>query len=229
MTRRFVLALSMGLASSVALSGSVGCSHPTGGAKVVESQKIAADERTPQKLVDRGKGFYEVGDLTRAEQYFAAAIAAGASEKEVLPLLLRVCVEAKRYRVAIGYAEPVLQKHPDDFHLRELVASLYAAVDEYPAAREQLEVVLAKHPDEASAHYALAIILRDEMHLLLDADAHFREYLRIAPTGPHAEEARSLLLKEVKPSMAPTPGPLALPTNAGKAPLPIAKDPEKKP
>lgn len=205
------------------------CAHEGGGAKVVESQKIAEGERTPDKLVERGKGFYDVGDLTRAEQYFAAALTAGAPEKDVLPLLLRVCVEAKRYRVAIGYAEPVLHKHPDDYRLRMLVASLYAAVDDFGAAQQQLETVLSQHPDDASAHYALAVILHDELHQLLDADVHFREYLRIEPNGPHAEEARSLLLKEVKPSIAPTPGPLALPTTQGPTPLPIAKEPEKKP
>jgi hypothetical protein len=29
------------------------------------------------------------------------------------------------------------------------------------------------------------------------ADRHFREYLRLAPRGDHADEARSFLLREV--------------------------------
>jgi len=29
------------------------------------------------------------------------------------------------------------------------------------------------------------------------ADPHFREYLRISPRGPHAEEAQASLLKSV--------------------------------
>ena len=43
----------------------------------------------------------------------------------------------------------------------------------------------------------LAVILRDELHDAVGADRHFREYLRITPTGSHAEEAKGSLLKPV--------------------------------
>jgi tetratricopeptide (TPR) repeat protein len=166
---------------------------------MAETKRIVDAERTPEHLLERGRAFADVGDLTRAEQYLAAALDAGADEKVVLPLLLRVCVSAKRYRVAIGYAEPALSRHPQDFRLRMVIASLHAAVDEFDIAKQQLEIVLQTHPDEAGAHYALAVILHDELHQLVDADAHFREYLRLAPDGPHAPEAKAALLKEVKP------------------------------
>ena len=70
------------------------------------------------KLIDRGKAFAEINDTTRAEQYFAAAIAAGADERQVIPLLLTVCAQDGRYRVAIQYAEAYLKGHPKDLRVR---------------------------------------------------------------------------------------------------------------
>jgi TolA-binding protein len=42
------------------------------------------------------------------------------------------------------------------------------------------------------------VVLRDSSADLAAADAHFRDYLRLAPNGTHAEEARQSLLKDVR-------------------------------
>jgi tetratricopeptide (TPR) repeat protein len=162
-------------------------------AKVETMQK----EQAPDKLLARGQAFASVGDWTRAEQYLSAAMDAGADEREVMPLLLRVCMQDRRYRVAIAYAEEYERKHPNDAEMRFVLGTLYAAIGDVPHAREALEAVIAKQPDNAQAHYALASLLRDAHADPLAMDAHYREYLRLDPTGPHAEEARAALLKEV--------------------------------
>jgi tetratricopeptide (TPR) repeat protein len=169
--------------------------------------KIVETENDPQRLLARGKAFHSVGDFTRAEQYYAAALQQGASEKEVLPLLLRACIQSTRYQVAIDYALPVLQKHPDDWRLRLIVASLYTAVGQPARARDQYERVVQQQPDEPTARYGLAVLLRDEFHDRVGADKHFREYLRVAPDGAHAEEAKGSLLKDL--SDAPVAAPVA--------------------
>jgi tetratricopeptide (TPR) repeat protein len=122
-----------------------------------------------------------------------------------MPLLLKACIAEHRYRVAINYAEPELKKHPSDFHLRFLLASLYATIGETTTARGQLQRVIEEHPSYAPVHFALAVLLRDEEGDLVQADAHFREYLRLAPDGSHAEEARGSLLKlKGDPALSPT-------------------------
>ena len=181
------------------LAALVGCGPPPPPkGEAQRNVKTLADESSKEKLLERGKAFHAAGDLTRAEQYYAAAIQAGASEKDVLPLLLRVCVEANRLQVAIEYAEPVLKKHPEDWKLRMVVASLYSAVGQHVTARTHYEKVVEQHPDEASPHYMLGVLLRDQFSDKVGADLHFREYLRIAPQGPHAEEAKGSLLKPVQ-------------------------------
>lgn len=193
-----------------------GCA-PKPESRIGHDVQIVKEENTPDKLFERGKAFHSVGDLTRAEQYYVAAMQQGAPEQKVLPLLMRVCIDSSRYQVAIEYALPVLKKHPQDFRLRLLVASLYSAIGQPAVAREHYEKVIEQSPDDAMAHYALAVILRDDFKDRAGADKHFREYLRVAPEGPHAEEAKGSLLKSVEP-MA-TAGPSSQEASGKPTPL----------
>jgi tetratricopeptide (TPR) repeat protein len=157
--------------------------------------KEIRQEQTIAKLVDRGKAFAATGDTTRAEQYFAAAINEGGDEPAILPMLLMVCIEDGRYRVAIEYARTYLQKHPGDVRVRLLLGTLQAAIGESHDAHLELARVLEVRPSDADAHYALAVLLRDGENDPVSANQHFREYLRLAPNGEHAEEAQASLLK----------------------------------
>ena len=168
-----------------------------------QSEKTNADlatmqkETTPEKLLERGKGFAQVGDMTRAEEYLGAALEAGAPPREALPLLFTVCVQSGRYRSAIQYAENHLRRHPDDMRTRFVLGTLYAAVGENKAAEDELVKVIAARPNDSNAHYALGVLSRDNDNDAIGADKHFREYLRLEPNGSHAEEARASLLKQV--------------------------------
>jgi len=215
------------------------------------AQKAQADLATIKKesdakiLFERGKAFAAVGDHTRAEEYLAASMDAGADPREVLPLLLDVCVRTGRYRSAIQHAENHLHRHPNDFETRVMVGALYTAINEGKQARAQLEKVLTayeapsvgaagmappqperpttdgdvseepgdppggrspkrepaarKNPPrlQAQAHYLLGVVARDSENDVVEADRHFREYLRIEPNGSHAEEAKASLLKRL--------------------------------
>jgi tetratricopeptide (TPR) repeat protein len=176
--------------------GATACA-PTPGSKIAAQVQTVRSEQTPDKLLERGRAFASVGDYTRAEQYLAAALESGADPQKALPLLLKVCIEEKRYRVAIDYAEPVLKKRPKDHRLRFVVGSLFAMIGETRIAREHMLLVVEGNPEFADVHYALAVLLKNDEGDLVTADHHFREYLRLKPKGPHAEEARGSLLKTV--------------------------------
>jgi tetratricopeptide (TPR) repeat protein len=147
------------------------------------------------ELMERGRAFAAVGDLTRAEQYLSAALQAGANPQDVLPALLHVCVESKRYRVAAEYVGEYLRRNPDSTSLRLLHGSLEAAVGDRAVALREYEYVLRARPDDSEGHYAIAVLLRDSLDDPGRADEHFREYLRISPDGAHASEARASLLE----------------------------------
>jgi tetratricopeptide (TPR) repeat protein len=173
-----------------------GCAE-TPGERVQRNVNLIHHDQKPERLIELGKGFASVGDLTRAEQYFAAAIESGADEREVLPMLLRVCVLDGRFRMAIQYAENHLKHSPTDIATRFVVGSLYSAIGDTDAARAAYNQVLEVEPDNADAHFALASLLRDIGGDPVLADHHFREYLRLKPGGTHVEEAQASLLKTV--------------------------------
>lgn len=155
------------------------------------------NEQTPDKLLDRGKAFANIGDATRAEEYLVAALEAGASPKDVMPLLLQVCIQTGRYRSGVQHAENQLRRHPDDVRTRFVLGTLQAALGDSKEAHATLERVLAQRPNDPKAHYTLAVLARDAESDVVTADRHFREYLRLEPNGQHAEEARESLLKRV--------------------------------
>jgi len=187
------LGLGFILAATVLVAG---CGA-TRGDRVREAERTAKREQTPDKLLERGKLFASVGDYTRASQYLTAALDAGAPNEEVMPILMRVYVVSGRFRLAIQLGEERLTKNPDEHALRYLVGTLYVAIGQNEAAREHLERVVTAQPGHADAHYTLAVLLRDAERDLVGADAHFREYLKLQPTGPHADEARGSLLQEI--------------------------------
>ncbi|HEY6458645.1 MAG TPA: hypothetical protein VIY73_00800 [Polyangiaceae bacterium] len=182
---------------ALVLLASCASSSPGSGKQIQEDLATMRSERSPDKLAARGHAFATVGDMTRAEQYLSAAIDAGGDPAVLLPELLRVCIASKRYRVAIDYAAPWLRRYPSDTKLRFVVASLRSSIGDAVGAKTDLQEVLANTPDDAPAHFAYAVLLRDQLGDLGDADHEFREYIRLAPAGPHAEEARAALLKTV--------------------------------
>ena len=183
-------------AVALLLPGLIGCAA-TPAQRMQRNVETVGRERKPNTLVERGRAFARIGDMTRAEQYLTAALDEGANPYEVLPLLMQVCVKTGRFRVAIRHAEAHLDAHPDDNRARYLLGTLFLAVGNIAAARQELETVLESDPVHADAHYTLAVIARDSENDLVRADQHFRAYLRLRPDGPYAEKARASLLKSV--------------------------------
>lgn len=167
------------------------------GVRVRADMKAFEREQTADKLLARGRAFAHVGDTTRAEQYFAAAVAAGADPAAVTPILLTVCLRDGRYRMAIEYARRHLGRHPNDVKVRILLGTVYAALGESNDAELALEAAAKADAHNADVRYALAVLFRDQRGDVERADTEFREYLRLSPRGEHAEEARASLLNEV--------------------------------
>lgn len=187
-------------AAFLLLALGLGCAK-TETSRVRQTAATMDKEQKPEVLLERGKALAAIGDLVRAEQYLTAAAERGADEAKVTPLLMRVCLEGKRYRAAIEHGEAYLRRHPKDARLRYLLGTLYFAVGDTLRAREHLQQVTTELPDLADAHYALAVVLLDGEHDVVSADRHFRAYVQLEPGGPHAEEARASMLRPVAPTL----------------------------
>jgi len=183
----------------IALVALAACA-PSGAERARADYAAVQKETDAKTLVERGKAFAAVGDPTRAEEYLASGLDAGADPRDVLPLLMDVCVRTGRYRSAIQHGENHLRKHPKDRETRLMVGALYVALNESRNARVQLESATesARPHTQAEAHYLLGVLARDEGDVV-GADRHFRAYLGLAPQGAHVEEARGSLLEKVQP------------------------------
>jgi tetratricopeptide (TPR) repeat protein len=159
--------------------------------------EVMQKERTADKLLDRGRAFAAVGDHTRAEQYLSMALDAGGDPAQIVPLLLRACIDGERYLVALEYARNELRRTPDDAHVRYMVASLEMAVGDSKGALEDLRALTDADPDNADVHFALASLVHEKGGDPGEANQHFREYLRLSPAGAHAREAQASITKEV--------------------------------
>lgn len=161
------------------------------------AESARARRETANELLSRARASAVSGDYTRAEQYLNLAGDLGTPRERLVPLLMDVCVRDRRYRAAIQYAEQHLREHPRNYSLRFVLATLLLAIGEPTRAREELESVLRAQREHAEAHYALAVVLRDELGQRSQADAHFREYLKLSPGGRHSEQAEESLLQAV--------------------------------
>jgi tetratricopeptide (TPR) repeat protein len=158
-------------------------------------QRELERERSSAELIRKGEASSAAGDMTRAEQYFVAALHSGWRERFVVSRLLMVCVADQRYPVAAEYADDYLRRHPGDLDIAFAAASIHAALGHGERARALLEALIEKRPAWPEPHFTLASVLRDEndAEALALADTHDLAYLKLAPQGPLAEMARARL------------------------------------
>ena len=180
------------------LFAAVGCSSapppPAASPETVARQRA----EIARSLLGTGRALAAQGDALRAEQYLRAALEGGAPREDVLPLLISVCIASQRYRAAIADARLFLRDHPGASRLRFVLASLLAGIGDFPAAVDELTRIVSSEPEHELGHYALGVLYRDRLRHAERADHEFRAYLQLAPSGPHAEEARASLLQHVQ-------------------------------
>jgi predicted Zn-dependent protease len=183
------------------------------------------DTVSAQELFDRGVQLVADEDYVRAEQYLVAAMERGHPEDAVMPPLLASCVQSSRLSAALRYAEPYLDRHPEAWSLRLLVATIHMGLGDAPRARDHLVRITVDRPDEPSAHYMLAVLSRDALGDADGALLHFQRYAELAPEGEHAEEARAAVahpesLRTARAGEAAagaSPRPVRLPSHEGSS------------
>ncbi len=157
---------------------------------------------SPSQLRAQGLSFARAGDLTRAQQYLAAAYSKGYDETQVLPEIVKVCVAASRLRAALSYAEPYLDRHPGDAGMSYVVGSIHLALGNLQQASAHLNGALEPGELVIDAAYSLALV-ESRQGLSQEARAHLQHYLQVAPQGAYASRALRLLAKlnreEVQP------------------------------
>ncbi len=192
-SRRFVRISGFAIALSMAAI-SFGCASPQ--TKLQQGIEAMHAESAPDQLAERGDASAAVGDMTRAEQYYVAALHANGEAGRLVRRLIAVCVADGRYPVALEYADEYLRKHPGDVDVRYAAGTLRVAVGDEKRARQELLQVLEARPGFADAHYVIALLDKEQGDVMA-ADAQLRAYLATSPDGEHAEVARANLMRTI--------------------------------
>lgn len=195
---------SRGLCGAIALMLGLlaGCSSTTEQAQlnVAQVAREMAQDTTPSRLEELGDAAAQFGDMTRAEEYFAAALRRGGDAQRLTRKLVASCVADSRYPLARAHAADYVRLHPTDTRMRYVLASLELATGNSERALVEYMRVVREQPRFAAARYAVGtLLLAKENKELRDeelANEHFRAYLSLEPRGTFAEVARASLSPE---------------------------------
>ncbi|MCP4446730.1 MAG: hypothetical protein GY811_15490 [Myxococcales bacterium] len=173
--------------SALLVFGACGSRHDG----AVRSAKDPLIDAGAEELFSEGMEYARLGDFIRAEQYIVASVDRGYDREAALPVLIEVCVKSSRYDSALSHALPHLEREPDNWRLRVVVATLYSALGNGQRARAELQRVIIDQPNEAGPHFTLGKLLWESTPKA--AARHLERYVELSPEGEHASEARALL------------------------------------
>src|SRR5437867_8899223 len=71
-----------------------------------------------------------------------------------------------------------------------------AAAGDFARAISLYESALEDRPGDAEVHYKLALLYDDKMNDPLNALHHFKRYLTLSPSGPHANDVKNLMKRD---------------------------------
>ena len=75
-------------------------------------------------------------------------------------------------------------------------ADTKATQGDFPRAINLYEAALDDSPKCADIHYKLALLYDDKMNDPLNAIHHFKRYLTLSPSGPHATDAKNFMKRD---------------------------------
>ena len=144
------------------------------------------------ELRSQGLAFARRGDLIRAQQYLSAAMQKGFEEKVIVPELVKVCVASSRLRAALAFAEPYLDRHPQDAGMQYVVGTIHMALGNLHSATAHLAGALEPGNLMHDAYFSLAMIAHERGQLERER-VKLEQYLGAEPDGRYAAKARTML------------------------------------
>ncbi len=144
------------------------------------------------QLRSQGLAFARRGDLIRAQQYLSAAMQKGFDEQVVVPELVKVCVASSRLRAALAFAEPYLDRHPQDAGMQYVVGTIHMALGNLHRATEHLAGALEPGNLMHDAYFSLAMIAHERGQFDVEREK-LEHYLDARPDGRYAAKAKTML------------------------------------
>jgi tetratricopeptide (TPR) repeat protein len=143
--------------------------------------------------------YVKTNDPTQAEAAYKKAIEADPTMVEAYDGLVVVYNQQKKYDEATATSKKVAElraaagggvEDPTSLYNQGVVLWNQGKVAE---AKVQFEKVIKAKPDMAEAYYYVAMAIINEGKELAAAGKLLEEYVRLAPNGPHAAEAKAMI------------------------------------
>lgn len=154
----------------------------------------AGDRAAAQVALAQGQQAQRAGRLAEAIQSYRRATQLDGSYFEAYYCLGLAAFEARSFRVALAAWETALTLRSDSADGRYNFALTLKAAGFFQDAANELERLLALHPDEARGHLTLGNLYADQLQDLPQARRHYNRVLQLDPRNPQAQAIRYWLV-----------------------------------
>jgi len=167
-----------------------------GGRYVHQSPAVPGtrDRRSAERALFAGQQAQKIGRLAEAIQSYRRAGQLDGSYFEAHYLLGLAAFEARSFRLALLAWETALALRPDSVDARYNFALTLKAANYPKDAADELEKLLALHPDEARGHLTLGNLYAEQLGDVARARRHYGRVLLLDPRNPQAQAIRYWLV-----------------------------------
>jgi Flp pilus assembly protein TadD len=152
------------------------------------------DRRAAEAALVQGQQAQRARRLAEALQFYRRAVHLDESYFEAHYCLGLVAFETRSFKLATTAWGNALLLRPDSADARYNYALTLKADGRYQAAADELEKLLALHPDEARGHLTLGILYAEHVRDIPRARLHYSRVLQLDPRNPQAAAIRYWLV-----------------------------------
>lgn len=154
----------------------------------------AGDHREAESAFAQGQQSLRANRQAEALQSFRRAIQLDPAYFEAYYSLGLTAFNLRSFPAALAAWENALALRPDNADVRYNFALTLKAADYPQDAADELEKLLALHPDEARGHLTLGNLYAQQLHDIPRARRHYNRVLQLDPRNPQAQSIRYWLV-----------------------------------
>lgn len=126
---------------------------------------MRSDHKVSREALERGVRAHRLGRFEEALLAYRAALAAAPADAEAASLTGLALVHCGRHAEALSFLDQAVAAEPEQMGFRFNLAEGLVAVKDWPRAEAQLQLILARHPDNPQAWERLGdvALLRQEI------------------------------------------------------------------
>lgn len=155
---------------------------------------VAGDRQAAQQALAQGQTEQRARRTAEALQFYRRATQLDGSYFEAYYLLGLAAYELRSFNTAAGAWEMAIVLRPEAADARYNFALTLKAAGHPQDAADELEKLLALHPDEARGHLTLGNLYAEQLKDIPRARKHYQRVLQLDPRNPQAQAIRYWLV-----------------------------------